>query len=332
MKLFSGLLVWCSCFVFGQDGLLGTSLPPGYVPFSPESPFNQPIPPDAEADALNDQMIAQLKKAGPLKGDMTRWTVPLFVIDAAVSPKASIRAKGKTFHPDVDPNGYGFVDDIPMPAGIWPDPEKDGHMLLVDPKLQRAWDFSRLEQYDDSWVASRLDIWDLSGDGFRRAFRGKKWWLGGARASGFPLIAGLIRPEQIEAGEIGHALVFACPDIRKSTYVDGESQVCSPPASRTDGSKIGFEYIPMGARLQLDPLLDLTQLKLSPGSLVIATALQRYGMFLCDGSETVKLYFQNLGNDSEWQRLGGFNDLRRIPLERFRVLRCSLRLDISKRK
>lgn len=316
--------------VWAQDGLLGMSLPADFVSFSPDSPFNQPISPNAATDALSDKMIAHLKKAGPLKGDMTEWSIPLFVIDADKSPKVEVRARDRKFHPDVDPHGLGYVKNIPIPPSVWPDPEKDGHMLLVDPKQRKAWDFSRMQREGNSWSATRYDVWDLDDRGYRRAFRGSGWWLGGARGSGFPLIAGLIRPEQIEAGAINHALVFACPDIRKSSYAGGEAQACSPPASRTDGRADGFQFIPMGARLQLDPNLDLDSLGLNPATKVVAKALQTYGMYLCDGSETFKLYFQNLGTRETWNRLGGFKDLKRIPTDRFRVLKCSLRLQLKK--
>lgn len=159
--------------------------------------------------------------------------------------------------------------------------------------------------------------------GVRKPFTGKTWWSYGARGSGMPLIAGLIRPEEIEAGEIRHALVFAAPTNRKSLLPGGPKELCSP-ASRTDGGHTGIDTLPMGARLQLDPELDLESLDLSREVKVIAKALQTYGMFNGDSTHnTFKIYFQNLGPDGGiWANMD-LASLSRIPIEKFRVLKCT---------
>ncbi|MBI5233206.1 MAG: hypothetical protein HY880_02515 [Deltaproteobacteria bacterium] len=311
----------------GKEGLIGMSLPSDFAAFSVNSPWNTPIPKDARIDPYSKDMIKNLKaKAGFLKGDMTKWNIPLFVIDYEKSPKTRVYIKERRANPEVDPDDDGIVEDIPMPEGVWPDPESDGHMTLVDPVLRREWDFSTLKQSEQgAWLASRVDVWDLNGSGYRTPFAGKNWWMYGARGSGMPLIAGLIRPEEIAAGEIRHALVFASPVNRLRLFGDKGQQVCSPPASRTDAKGIGFDYIPEGARLQLDPALDIDTLNISKETKVIARALQKYGMYNADNSPTFKLYLQNLGHDrGAWKDISDFNDLRNIPVERFRVLSCSL--------
>jgi len=104
-----------------------------------------------------------------------------------------------------------------------------------------------------------------------------------------------------------------------------QEELCSPPAQRTDGEGIGAQYIPEGARLQLDPALDLETLKLTPGARVIAKALQVYGMYNVDSASTCSLYFQNVGADGgKWNRIVNFLDLQNIPLNRFRVLKCEI--------
>lgn len=316
----------CTAAWAGQ-GLAGTSLPADFAIFAPDSPWNTPIADSAKPHAASQAMIGELaKRAGRLKGDMTQWTVPLFVVDADLSPKRRVRSPKEALHPSVDPDGRGVAKDIPLPDGIWPDPQQDGHMLLIDPGLRRAWDLARAEQLPDgSWMATRLAVWDLDGSGYDPPFSGKRWWMRGARGSGMPLAAGLIRPEEILAGEIRHALSFAAPTTRRSTVEGGPREVCSPVASRTDGKHTGGEYLPEGVRIQLDPGLDLDTLGLAPRTRIIARAMQVYGMFLCDHGETFKVYFQNLGPDrGRWKDIGTFDDLSRIPVERFRVLDCGL--------
>jgi hypothetical protein len=99
-------------------------------------------------------------------------------------------------------------------------------------------------------------------------------------------LAGLIRPEEIEAGVIPHALVFGCcyPKLGYIVY---------PPAPTTDGKIAGQYAIPEGARLQLDPSLNLDTLGLSTAGKIIAKCMQDYGIILSDSSDGLPLYAEN---------------------------------------
>ena len=310
--------------VYPGDGLLGMSLPADFRSFSSESPWNVAIPPNPDLDSNSALMMATLAgEETHLKADLTQWTIPLFVIDADQSPLHTV-VSSRPFHPSVDPEGDGRVENIPLPDGVWPDPQKDGHLLLVDPVRRQSWDLSRAVRLaDGSWRATRLAIWDLNGPGFVPADFGKRWWLQGARGTGMPLLAGLVRPEEVESGQIRHALACATPVNRRARYEDGPLELCSPPAARNDGRLDGARYIPAGARIQLDPDLDLDSLSLSPASRVVARAMQVYGMFNADVAGSFKIYFQNLGpTGGRWQAIGDFSDLANIPIERFRILQC----------
>lgn len=303
----------------------GMSLSGSFMAFHPQSPWNTPIPEDASTDPFSNAIIMKLKKsAGRLKADHAKWSIPLFVVDAEKTPKVTVWFSKKP-NPLLDSGGRGFVEGLPVPDQAWPDPKDDGHMLLIDPNLMISWDFSKAHRgADRRWRASRIDIWDLKGMGVRQPFKGSAWWTYGARGSGFPLIAGLIRPEEIEAGEIKHALVFASPLTRKSSIIGQKAALC-PPASRSDGTKHGMDTIPMGARMQLDPALDLDSLNLSRQVRVIARAMQRFGMYNGDTTHDVfKIYLQNLGADGGAWAAMDLSGLGRIPIDRFRVLSCDL--------
>lgn len=311
-----------------QKDLLGISLPGDFSLFSPDSPWNTPVSSDSKLHPNSTSMINLVVKATPeLKMSIVNWTTPMFVINSAASPKRQVSNPAEPLHPSVDPDSNGVAENIPLPDGIWPDPQTDGHMLLVDPKTCKSWELSRAVRLNDgNWQATRVAVWDLDGPGYDPAFNGPYWWMRGARGSGAPLAAGLIRPEEIQQGEIRHALSFAAVNIRKSTSSTGSPrELCSPVASRTDGSDLGADYMPMGIRIQLDPALDLDGLGLSSASKIVAKAMQVYGMFLVDGSSTLKIYLQNLGQDrGKWKDIGNFDDLSLIPVNRFRVLDCSI--------
>lgn len=298
-----------------------------FRPFSKTSPWNTPIPTNAPVDPNSEKMIVMLSSnAGSLSANITKWTVPVFTIDSQRAPRLDVKTTSSCLNPRVDPDGNNIAEGLPIPVDVWPDPSADGHLVLVDIYKRLCWDYSRFVRISDTKVtASRIDVWDLDGPGYRDPFTGNKWWTCGARGSGTPLLGGLLRPEEVQAGEIRHALAFGCPINRRSRSLDTGEELCSPPAQRTDGEGIGAQYIPEGARLQLDPALDLQTLKLSPGTLVIARALQVYGMFDVDSASTCSLYFQNVGADrGKWRQIGDFMDLQNIPLNRFRVLKCEI--------
>src|SRR5437868_811729 len=82
-------------------------------------------------------------------------------------------------------------------------------------------------------------------------------------------LAGVVRTQELVQGVIPHALVFstdsACPDVYRY------------PATKTDGASWASPCIPEGARVQLDPSLNVDALPgLTAGERTIAKALQTY--------------------------------------------------------
>jgi hypothetical protein len=161
----------------------------------------------------------------------------------------------------------------------------------------------------------------------RRVWPGAQpWW--GASASSLSIAGGLITLEDLEAGEINHALAIALPEIRGGVY--------ALPARRSDGSSSDPLTLPEGAHLQLDPRLDVASLGLSPLARMIAEAAQRYGIFVRDGAGDVTFYAQDptptgaepytgpggyFGGQTPLQLLAGF------PWGSLRVLQMRLRPD-----
>lgn len=326
MIIITGAALFCvSGTGINSPRLLKMSLATSFQPFSEDSPWNVTIPENPAVDPFSDQIMARLQTTvTQIEASTRKWTVPIFFIDSERSPRMDVPSTSGLLFEVIDPDNTGIAQNIPMPDGIWSDPEADGHMVLVDPVKSLSWEFTRARKDSDGkWTASIIDRWDLKGPGFRKPFSGQNWWRSGAMGAGMPLIAGIVRPEEIEAGEIRHAILCATPINKKSAYEGGADQVCSPPASRTDGEGIGFDFILEGARIQLDPALDLETLNLSPGTRVIARAMQKYGMFVGISAPTFKIFCQNMGPESQaWDPYKHFSDFDRIPLNRFRVLAC----------
>jgi hypothetical protein len=96
----------------------------------------------------------------------------------------------------------------------------------------------------------------------------------GATATSLPLVAGTMLTSELQAGRIDHALAISVPDARAGVFAF--------PAQRTDGTLTASTAIPEGARLRLDPRLDVAALGLPPVVHAMAVAAQRYGMIVRD--------------------------------------------------
>jgi hypothetical protein len=298
-------------------------------PFADTSPWNTPIESTASVDPDSQAMVDDLAISSqwPFLGiNIKTYSIPLFWTNDSVPTVQVDSAVGGEGFPGT--NGMNGTAMVPVPPGAAPDSESDHHMLLVHENRSIAWDFWDASFDGAKWSCGLCATSDLAGSGARPIAEGNPtWWTShGSRACGFPLIAGLIRVEEMEAGEIRHALVLAYPHIRAGLY--------TPPAS-TAQATVGTEAIksrgiPCGGRIQLDPSLNLETLGLTPSGKIIAKALQVYGAYIGDYSGAVNLYADGSpAAQSKWDAglLDGYEVKDRIPLTAFRVLRLGTLYD-----
>jgi hypothetical protein len=121
--------------------------------------------------------------------------------------------------------------------------------------------------------------------------------------------------DEVLSGEINHKLSCALRFVALKEYVY--------PAIWTDGNFKGG--VPEGSVIQLDPNLDLAKFDLLPGEIVVAKALQKYGMVVVDFAAGNVLYGEGLWiyPDKSWK--GVLRDwdagISSIPLDNYRVLK-----------
>ncbi len=270
-------------------------------------------------------MIASLRPYVKVTNDA--WAIPIHVVDSDRIPLVPVKSDRIFDAWDTDFDGYSDLF-APIPVEAWPEQTTDGHIIVIDPWKKLSWECSRFQRLSDGKPAcSTFNIWDLTGSGCGVPFQGERWFARGGRGSGFPEIAGLVRPEEIEAGEIRHALGFSNIRNRKG---DGGKAWFVTPASRSDAQYEGEQYPLEGARFQLDPSLtdeDFERMGLGPAARVMARALQKYGMYLGDNGGSFTIYMQVLDPNPEasralWEQRcpGVYKDMQRIPTDRFRVL------------
>jgi hypothetical protein len=235
----------------------------------PERPFTDAIRAGAPIDRNSPAMVRRLVSAARdgFFISAQRWTTPVYYV-AHGTRRQTVRLTAE-WAPRRRLLG------VPIPADASPDPSPDAHLTIVDPQRRCEYDFWRArKRRDGSWSAEWANATASDGNG---VYPGG--W--GATAAGFTNLAGKIWPQELAAGEIRHALVFGFPYTKSGGPVR--------PATSSDGESTAPAAIPEGARLQLDPALDLDSLGLSDWQKVVARALQVYGMYLGDTGDAVGL-------------------------------------------
>ncbi len=303
--------------------------------FSDSSFWNQPLPQNPAIDPRSNHWIELLKKEPTVDHfdfNNTAWTIPVYEVTDS-TPKYTIK---KIMLSDVEKKyrqtkrdyygfGAGFGKDVPIPKAAEPDAKRDAHLAVVDWRKMLAWDMWGTRKLPDgSWASFTGMKYKLDGDG---TFRTEEYkgiledesvhFHGPSRASGVPAIAGLIRYDEVKAGEIRHKLAFASRFAAYQEFVY--------PATWCDGFLKGG--IPEGAVLQLDPNLDLSQFDLLPGEVIVAKALQKYGMVLVDVAAGQPIYAEGLWGHpgKSWNGLLRTQEegLKDLKFEYFRVLKIN---------
>lgn len=292
-------------------------------PFSDDSPWNTAIADDAALDPSSDELISDFETSSPfgevLAINIPGFSIPLYYADAG-TPTATVQCDigGEGFESS---DGRNATAEVPIPEGAEPDPESDHHLLIVDRERGIEWGMWNTTRSGGGWRCGVGATADLNGTGLRPYKPDNPTWYTshGARACGFPLTAGLIRRDEIEAGSIDHALVVAYPHIRAGFY----TSPASTAQARVGDDAIPTRGIPCGGRIQLDPDLDLDSLDLSRAGRIVAEALQRYGAYVGDYSGGINLYAENSPEAQEYWADGVLDvyELRdKIDLADFRVL------------
>jgi hypothetical protein len=303
----------------GSGGAAGASTG-SWRPFNDQSPWNTKIPANPELDPNSATMVSDIASLDPFWINIEGFGVPVYYADTA-TPIRTITVK-----PGIA--GIGFDNNkamAPIPDGAKPDAQSDHHVVFVDRAQNKSWDLWAATVSGTAWTCEVCATTDLAGTGVRPAFGVANPWYAstGARASGFPLMAGLILVDEVKAGTINHALALAYPHIRSRYFV--------PPASTaqgTTGEALPTRGVPSGGRFQLDPALDINTLGLSAAGKMIAKAMQDYGVFVGDFSGSTALYIEaGPAAQTAWQGVIGHEEASKIPLNRLRVLKLGTLLD-----
>ena len=256
-------------------------------PYASDFAFNTPIPADAAIDPRSAAVVSQfVDNANTSKVMMsTSGDVPPVYVASATDPLYSVTVGGKRTRFRVPPQavaGGGSDSPLVILDPTHPDFGRDTELRLWQATIG-----------SNSLSASGAGLFHYNNDGAALNPDGSQSvgvpFAGQGTGSGLSIMAGLIRPGQVQSGAIRHALRFA---YSSSDFTNRFRS----PAIRTDQPKGTSTRNPstamdMGMRLQLDPAVHCDS-RTVPGRPGLETAylrqichaLQDYGMIAVDGT------------------------------------------------
>jgi hypothetical protein len=163
-----------------------------------------------------------------------------------------------------DPGPY------PIPTNPRIEGGSDAHLILWDTEGCDLYEIFDTSKSGGQWYGGSGAVWSLRSN----ALRPEGWTS--ADAAGLPILPGLVRWEEVNAGAIQHALRFTAPRT-----CDGHIY----PARHDAGSYSCSTHPPMGLRIRLKASVDISGF--GPQARVILLALKRYGMILADNGSAM---------------------------------------------
>ena len=188
-----------------------------------------------------------------------------YVVVPGSQPKVAVTFD---YDDESDPGPYPIPPDPPIEGGA--ESDGDRHVLVLDSDNCILYElYYAFPQPNGSWHAGSGAIFDLNSHALRPA-----GWTS-ADAAGLPVLPGLVRYDEVAAGEIGHAIRFTAPQTRREyTW----------PARHYASSLTGGQYPPMGQRFRLRADFDVSGF--APEVQVVLRALKKYGMILSDNGSS----------------------------------------------
>jgi len=185
------------------------------------------------------------------------------------------------------PHGY-FIRDVPLPtdqALRTGDPNWDHMLGIVDPLHDMEYGFYHILQDGNlNWIRNAQGYYQAgSGDWTFLEMNGSGPTACSLRGPSIALSVGLIRPGELAAGTVDHALAFS---------VDEPSDGICPPATKTDGNTKGTALyptrIPEAALVRLKPGVFTDEYIETLGwthtEKTLARAARDYGFYVTDHS------------------------------------------------
>ena len=273
----------------------------GFIPLPADNLWNQNIA-NAPVDPNSDAIINFIGASTPLHPDFGAGlyggqTIGIPYIVVSAQPPVNI---GYTLYgSESDPGPMPVPQNAPIEG--YPKPGNgDRHVLVLD--RDNCWLYELYSSHllkNGNWKAGSGAVWNILADETR-----PYTWTS-ADAAGLPIFPGLARYDEVAAGAIQHALRFTL-QYSKAAF--------TPPASHWAANSTNADAAPMGMRVRLKAIYDITGFP--PQSKVILQGLQQYGMIMADNGSSM---FISGAPDDRWDN-NDLNSLKSVPASAFEVV------------
>lgn len=255
--------------------------------FAPTSFWYQAIPAKVTLDPnsanLTADVLRQIKAYyGNVTINTTSYASPVYTA-AAGAPTSAVQfwdCQGKRY---TDSNLVQQWSAVPIPSYAQAATGTDSEMTIYQPSSDTIWEFWEARNQGGVWQA----CW---GGRLQNASKSNGIWPTGygTTATGLPFLGGQITAEELQRGEIRHAIGISLVDVAAWNIV-------SWPANRSDGYNPNNapNRIAEGQRFRLDPAIDVATLNIHPVAKIIAKAAQKYGFVMWDKAGALSLRAQN---------------------------------------
>jgi hypothetical protein len=223
-----------------------------------------------------------------------------------VPEKQALVAVAFDDYPDESvPGPYPFPgpDDVIIEGNSPESCDGDCHLIVVQSGACMLYEGYACEHQDDGWHCANGAKWNLDEVGYGQRETG---WTS-ADAAGLAIAPGLLRYDEVRAGEVTHALRFTL-NCTTNKYVKPATHQAVP------GGCDASDGLPMGTRVRLKADYDISQL--SPSAQIVLEGMKKYGMILADNGSN--FYFQGEANRG-WTE-DDIEPLKGVPASAFEVV------------
>ena len=290
----------CSAMAVGQGASLG-----GYRPFPADNAWNQDIS-AAAVDPNSSAIISFIGGSVGLHPDFgagvyqnSTMGIPYVVVD---SSQPMVNIVFTSYGSESDPGPMPVPSAAPIEG--YPNPGSgDRHVLVLDGSNCFLYElYNSYPNADGSWSAGSAAVWDMLSN------QQRPWTWTSADAAGLPIFPGLIRYDEVAAGQMQHAVRFTLPQSRAAMV---------PPASHWASNSSNALAPPMGMRLRLKAGFDISSFP--PSVKVILTGLKKYGMIMADNGSAMYL---SGAPDDRWNN-DDLHTLSQVPASAFEVVQMN---------
>ncbi|MGZ4212781.1 MAG: hypothetical protein ACXVQV_06055, partial [Actinomycetota bacterium] len=175
----------------------------------------------------------------------------------------------------------------------------DNHVLVLQTGTCKLYELYKARRTSSGWEAGSGAVFKLTSNALRPAT-----WTS-ADAGGLPIFAGLVRLDEVKAGNVDHAIRMTAAQTDKLFIW---------PARHQAGTASNHNLPPMGARFRLKASYDISHFRADTQT--ILRAMKKYGLIVADNGSN--WYFQGTAENG-WST-AMLDELKKVPARAFEAV------------